>query len=147
MSEYYIIPKANWQETVEANSAEEAIVNFATSMDMDMNIYFDVVSKEDYESYKLKRDLEESKRQFLEFAEEVLEDDFDELDADDKEVSNIAEYAWDLYCGNRKGGEGLTEYECIELAISRWEEEDEYRFTKDLVDGIHNIIEREKEKR
>lgn len=123
MSKFYIIPKANWEDTIEANSAEEAIVNFATSMDMDMNIYFDAVSEEDYYVYKLKRDIAEQKRQYLEFATDILESDFDELEANDEEIKEIAQSAYEFYCGIKKGGEGYTEYECIELAVDEWEKE------------------------
>lgn len=122
MGKYYIIPKANWEDTVEANSAEEAIVNFATSMDMDMNIYFDVVSEEDYYCYKLKRSLEEDKMQYVEFATEILLDDFCEYHFNKEEANALAEDAWSLYCGDKKGAEGFTEYECIEKAVDDWEE-------------------------
>lgn len=112
---YYIIPKADWKEIVEANSEGEAIGKFATTMDMDMNIYFDVVSKKDYELYLLKRDIEESIRsRFIDFATDALIDDFE---FDEEEVRDLAESAWDLYCGNTKGGEGLTQYKCIEKAV------------------------------
>lgn len=42
MKDYIILPKSDFYEVVEAESKEEAIINFAFSMDTDMNKYFDV---------------------------------------------------------------------------------------------------------
>lgn len=46
MKDYVIVPKTDFYEIIKANSPEEAIINFATSMDTDMNKYFDVIEKE-----------------------------------------------------------------------------------------------------
>lgn len=46
MGTYYIVPK-DTVFVVDSDSKEDAIVDFATSMDTDMNIYFDVLSKEE----------------------------------------------------------------------------------------------------
>jgi len=117
---YYIVPKNEIAMEINANimkceSAADAMSFFAINMDSDMNTYFEAVSENDWAMYQLKRTQTEEKRIFLEFAEDVLEEDFDDIEEDD--IPALAEYAWELYCGERKGGEGLTEYECIEKAV------------------------------
>ena len=124
MKKYYIIPKASWKEAVEANSAGEAIEKFATTMDMDMNIYFDVVNGEDYE-------LEERRLQFMDFGIDVLYSDFCLNGYNEEEAEELIDAAWDLYCGNAKGGEGLTQYECIEKIVNRYETEHDARHWED----------------
>ena len=112
---YYIIPKYNFEETVNATTAAEAIETFATTMEMDMNIYFDVVSEDEYFDYKLGRDLAEQRRMHIEFATDELED-WDH-NFSDEDIEEIAEESWEYYCGNKKGADGFTQYECIEKAV------------------------------
>lgn len=119
---YYIIPKSNFMENVEATSAEEAIVKFATTMDLDMNIYFDVVSEEEYPSYKIEHDLCEQRRMHIEFAIGELEEWYnDDCNFSDEDITQIAEDSWDYYCGHKKGADGFTQYECIEKAVDEFE--------------------------
>ena len=47
MKDYVIVPKTDFYEIIKAESPEEAIINFATSMDMDMNKYFTIIEKEE----------------------------------------------------------------------------------------------------
>ena len=47
MKDYVIVPKTDFYEIIKAESPEEAIINFATSMDTDMNKYFTVIEKEE----------------------------------------------------------------------------------------------------
>lgn len=47
MGSYYIVPKGR-VFVVDSSSKEDAIIDFATSMDTDMNIYFEALSEEEY---------------------------------------------------------------------------------------------------
>ena len=48
-------------EVVEASSAEDALVAFATSMDTDMNLYFQAIEAEKYDEYmaKIRRQIQD----------------------------------------------------------------------------------------
>jgi len=49
---YKIVTKRNYEsEQIEAESPEDAIVQFATFMDMDMNLYFRAIPESEYDSY------------------------------------------------------------------------------------------------
>lgn len=145
MEKYIIVPKKGIEFEVEGKDAADALVNFATCMDSDIGIYFEAIKADEIESYKLHQDLEEQKRMYLEFAEDVLLEDFENEDGEpsftEEEVKEIAEITWELYCGDRKGGEGLTEYECIEKAVDIWESkhnEDDENEIRDSWIGMEN---------
>ena len=138
---YYIIPKEEIVATIDSANAGDAIIEFATKMDSDMNIYFRAVTEEEYKEIRSDRNFEGAHEQFVEWAVDVLFEDFSEYDFDEEEVEDLAEYAWDINCE----GDGLTEYECIERAVDEWEREDSTRFTEHVVEGIHNISASERE--
>lgn len=120
MEKYYIIPHSLTPVfEIEANSPEEAMEEFAIQMDLDMNAYFKAVDAYGINSVELN----ESKRQYINWAMEVLSDDFE---VEDEDVArDAAEWAWDKYTD----GDGYTEYECIEMAVDEFdlwsEDEDE----------------------
>lgn len=124
---YYIIPKeeiAMEIKNVNVKSKEDAIMHFANYMSLDMNDYFKAVTKEEYIRIKEDRDFDGSHRQFVNWAKEVIEEDFDDYEFDEEIIADLAEDAWDINCD----GSGYTEYECIEAAIEEYEkmqEEDE----------------------
>ena len=125
---YFIIPKADVQIEVEGNNKTNAREAFVRKMSLDMNKYFDVVREDDLVLYQTKRNLAESKRHFMEFAIDTLLKDFTDLDDgepsfNEDEATEIAAIAWGLWCGDTKGGEGLTQGECIEEAIDIWDKE------------------------
>ena len=52
MSKYVIVPKIEYvSEAVEAASADDALVAFATSMDTDMTLYFQAIEADKYDEY------------------------------------------------------------------------------------------------
>lgn len=108
---YLIVPLINYKsEPIEAESAEDAIVNFATTMDTDMNLYFKAIPENEYEIY-----MEEIRGKMHEdFVTEWMENTLiEDFDIEDECVAReLAEWAYDRYCK----GYGKTEYECIEWA-------------------------------
>lgn len=49
---YVIIPKFDYKsEPVKASSAEDALIDFATTMDMDMNLYFEAIPENEYQMH------------------------------------------------------------------------------------------------
>ena len=48
---FYIVPKEQ-EITINGKNKEDAIANFATGMDLDMNTYFKVLTEEEYKEYK-----------------------------------------------------------------------------------------------
>ena len=116
----YVIVTKNWEsDSHEANSAEDALIEFAEMMNTDMSIYFDAIPEYELETYIQKRRLKEARELRMCFAKNVLlndlnvEDEFERID--------IAEMACDLY---EDGWEG-TEYECIVQAFDDYNAEKE----------------------
>lgn len=50
---YFIVPATSVAGEVEAESREDAMVDFAATMDLDMNAYFKAVTKEEMEKAEL----------------------------------------------------------------------------------------------
>lgn len=113
---YYIIPKDEIAFIVHSGNADHAMECFAWAMDSDMNRYFRAVTEEEYLEYKEKKNFEGAHSQFIDWAIEVLQEDFDDYEFDKETVDELAEDAWDINCE----GEGYTEYECIHEAVSRY---------------------------
>lgn len=108
---YVIVPIVNYKSAlIEAESAEDAIVSFATTMDTNMNLYFKAIPEDEYELY-MKRIRREMHEDFVtEWMENTLMEDFDIKD--ECVAKELAEWAYERYCE----GNGETEYECIEWA-------------------------------
>ena len=109
---YYIVAKTNEIE-VDGNSAEDAICNFAATMESDMNTYFTAMSEEEYEKYRYKADADASKRHIIRFMRNELVNTFHVPEDDAEEVACDA---FSIY----EEGNGETEYECIEKAFENW---------------------------
>lgn len=106
---YYIVPKMQELE-IRGKSKEDAICNFATTMDSDVNVYFDVLSEEEYKEY-----LEEHSdaAAHTRFVKEFMKNELiEQFDVPKEDAQNVAETAYAIYCQ----GNGQTEYECIEEA-------------------------------
>lgn len=46
MKKYHIIPNSDEYDNIDAENREDALVKFATNMDMDMSAYFDAIEHE-----------------------------------------------------------------------------------------------------
>ena len=118
MAKFYIVP-IEQEIAVNGSSKEDAICNFATSMDADMNIYFKALSEEEYERYKEDRTDGAAHERFVKaFMKNELIEQF-EVPGD--EAEEIAAEAYNIYAE----GDGKTEYECIEEAYANWLDEHE----------------------
>lgn len=118
---YYIIPKEDVVMKVHSANADDAMSCFAWSMESDMNAYFRAVTEEEYLNIKRERNLKGAHDQFIDWAHEVLQEDFDEYEFDEETVDDLADDAWDINCE----GDGYTEYECIQEAVDRYIKENE----------------------
>jgi hypothetical protein len=116
---FYIIPKEDVAMEVHSGNADDAMDCFAWTMDSDMNKYFRAVTEEEYFDIKRERDLKGAHDQFIDWAHDVLQEDFDEYEFDTETVDDLAEDAWDINC---EGG-GYTDYECIQEAVNRYRKE------------------------
>ena len=124
---YYIIPKEEIAMEIEDANVKnniDAMMHFANYMSLDMDEYFKAVTEEEYDKIKKERDFDAVHSQFVNWAKDVIEEDFDDYEFDEETISELAEDAWYINCDC----EGYTEYECIEAAIEEYEkmqEEDE----------------------
>lgn len=118
-NKYYIIPKDEIVMEVLSDSANDAMSIFAWKMDSDMNTYFRAVTEEEYANIKRERDLKGAHDQFIDWAHDVLQEDFDDYEFDEKTIDDLADDAWDINCE----GDGYTEYECIQEAVDRYRED------------------------
>ena len=119
MKKFLIIPVDDIAMEINAKDKEEALIEFAMKMDLDMHQYFRAVTEDEYELIKMERNIEGSHEQFIDYATDVALDDFyvDDLEA----AGVIAERAWDIW----SDGETPSQYECIERAVREYEEEQE----------------------
>lgn len=113
---YYIIPVNDVAMEVHSANADNAMSCFAWAMDSNMNKYFRAVTEEEYLEIKRERNLKGAHDQFIEWARDVIQEDFDDYEFDEETVNDLAEDAWDINCE----GEGFTEYECIQEAVSHY---------------------------
>ena len=101
---FKIIPQ-EFDITVDAENAEEAIIKFATEMNTDMNIYFKAIDKNELNNIHNESDIHDK------FVTNFMKNEFIEtFGIDANKAEELAEDAYDLYCK----GDGKTEYECIE---------------------------------
>ncbi len=125
MAKFYVVP-VEQEITVSGRNKEDAICNFATSMDTDMNVYFKVLSKEEYEQYKEARTDAAAHERFVKaFMKEELTEQFD---VPEDEAEDVAVDAYDIYTK----GDDKTEYDCIEEAYDNWLSEHEEDAEKDI---------------
>ena len=129
---YLIIPKNDVAMEVHSSNPEDAMSCFAWAVDFDMSAYFRAVTEEEYNEIKEKKLWEARKKTQVDFYISELEMNFDEVAEED--INEIAERAWEMYCG--KEGEGLTEYETLEKAVDEYEKENPTNYTKNLVEVI-----------
>lgn len=113
MTKYYIVPRKAFIEELEATNPTNAMIEFATKMDMDMNIYFQAVTEEEYHEMRFVEDLEASARMTKGFMKDELLNTFG---LGEKDAADVADEAYELYCK----GDGRTEYECIEDAYDEF---------------------------
>ena len=110
---YVIIPKFDYKsEPVKASSAEDALVDFVTTMNTDMNLYFEVIPENEYQEHMDKVRTKMHIQFVTDWMADTLMEDFDI--ADSAIAKELAELAYDKYCE----GTGETEYECIEWAYN-----------------------------
>ncbi len=113
MTKFYIVP-VEQEITIKGNNKEDAICNFAVSMDTDMNTYFKALSEEEYEQYKEDRtDAAAHERHVKAFMKNEL---IEQFEVPEDEAEDIAIDAYDIYAK----GDGKTEYECIDEAYENW---------------------------
>lgn len=117
MERYVIIPKEFMSNVIEAENANEAVIQFATAMDTDMNQYFRAVPVDKVDQILAVKRHEIHRQYVIDWMIDTIMDDFDIEDADKAE--DLAEMAYERYCD----GNGETEYECIEWAVENDKEE------------------------
>lgn len=107
---YVIVPKLEFvSEPIKAKSAEEAMENFATAMDTDMNLYFSAILESELAEYQeaiMSRMRDEQVTRFMQ------NEFMSEYGLPENDAKELAEAAYERYCE----GNGETEYECIEWA-------------------------------
>ena len=119
---YYIIPREEIAFVVHSGNADDAMSCIAWAMDSDMNKYFRAVTEEEYLDIKRERNLKGAHDQFIDWAHDVLQEDFDEYEFDKETADDLAEDAWDINCE----GNGYTEYECIQEAVDKYMKENDH---------------------
>ena len=119
---YYIIPKDEIVMELDATNADEAVIDFATKMDMDMNQYFRAVTEEEYEQIKSQRLIDSDRESKISFYTEELEENFD---VPEEDIPDVAENAYDIYCDAGHGAycDVETEYDALMRAYDEWFEE------------------------
>lgn len=110
MAKFYIVPRPRTEFVYEADSAEDAMVDFATGMDTDMNTYFVAVPEDQYEEYCHQEDAKTHERLVKAWMKSTVTSDFRVYDEDI--AGEIAERAYEIY----SEGDGDTEYESIQKA-------------------------------
>lgn len=114
---YYIIPNEMIAMTVEADSRDEAMSDFAWRMNSDMNEYFRAVTEDEYIRKTMNDRFEASHQQFIDFAIDLII--WDEDNGYDEDVAKeIAESAWDIHV---EGKFDYTDCDCVQAAIEEYE--------------------------
>ena len=118
---YYIIPNNEIVDEIEAADAGEAIIDFATKMDLDMNIYFRAVTEEEYEEIEREKLRKARKQIHVNFYVDEL---YDRFDVPEEDIESIAERAYECYRESGSPGygwdNGLTEYDALEMAVKEY---------------------------
>ena len=115
MAKYYIVTR-KYEEAIEAASKEDAMINFATGMDLDMNQYFMAVSEAELREMREQEQAEARKKFVTDFMEDELISNFDLAE---NAACDVAQDAYNILCE----GDGKTEYECIEAAYEKFKKE------------------------
>ena len=90
---YFIIPNCEAIE-IEATDKDEAIINFATNMDSNMNTYFKVVTEDELNELKRVRDHDGYRNTIKETFVEML---ISAYDVDQQDAKNLATVCYDTY--------------------------------------------------
>ena len=114
---YYIIPKSHEaMDEIEADNAFNALMDFAFTMDSNMETYFKAITEEEYREYIRNYRYEMHKQFVTDWMIDTLQSDFD---LKDKYAREYGERAYDIY----SSGNGGTEYESVEAAYDEYIEE------------------------
>lgn len=120
---YYIIPNCDIVDEIEADDAKEALVNFATHMDLDMGTYFRAVTEEEYNEMCFKK---AERQKQIDFFVAELEENYD---IPEEDIEDVAERAFECYCKSGSPGygwaEGLSEYDALEMAVDEYMNEED----------------------
>ena len=118
---YYIIPKDEIVCEINADDAGDAVVEFATYMDSDMNVYFRAVTEEEYHNYLREREAVAAMNSEIEFMADELMGDPD-LDYPEDVCYKIAALAYKIYCkaGSYPYCDIVTEYDAINRAVEEY---------------------------
>lgn len=120
---FYIIPNCDIVDEIEADDAKEALVNFATHMDLDMGAYFRAVTEEEYNEMCFKK---AERQKQIDFFVAELEENYD---IPEEDIEDVAERAFECYCKSGSQGygwaEGLSEYDALEMAVDEYMNEED----------------------
>ena len=114
---YIIIPVSDKIAEIHAETAEDALVTFATGMDSDMGAYFRAVTEKEYNKLRNEFRAKEHELFVIDWMQSVVINDFAEIP--EKDARTCAEFAYEVYCR----GDGDTEYEAVERAVEEWLQE------------------------
>lgn len=123
MTKYYIIPKDEIALEINmpcVDTPEKAMMVFANNMSMDMNEYFVAVTEKGYEEYKAEQRAVAAREAKIEFYEYELSKNFD---VEEKDITDIAEKAYEIYCnaGSYPYCDVETEYDALTKAVDEFE--------------------------
>ncbi len=114
---YVIVPKFDYKsEEITAKDKDEALINFATTMDTDMNNYFVAIPADEYGSYIADIRQKMHEQTVTDFMKDEL---IEQFGLSEEDAGEVADEAYCLY----ETGEHGTEYDCIEEAYDKWEKE------------------------
>ncbi len=112
---YVIIPVRNYHsEPIEAESAQDALISFATTMDTNMGIYFKAVPEDELPLYLMRQRAKIAEEMTVEFMLDELMSSFGLTN--ESAARDIANRAYSKYLE----GSGKTEYECIQWAYDNF---------------------------
>ena len=118
MKKYYIVSTKDTFGEFKAETREDAMKAFISSMDSDQHAYFEAVTEDEL----LKRSIERDKREIMGFMEDEIRENYDEVPEED--VKDVAARAYEMYVS---GDYNYTQYDCIEAAVQEHEEAHEGR--------------------
>ncbi len=116
---YRIIPKnlEDFDITIEGESTEDAMANFAAAMNSDMNEYFQAVTEERYLEIHQNMIAKHHKQFVKNWMAGIFVDDYG---IDEESAKNLATMAYDKYSSGKLD---LTEYGCIEATYDEEKKE------------------------
>lgn len=115
---YIIVPKNLTIKIDDANTADEAMIKFATNMSSDMNDYFVAISEETATNHIVNLLPTEiiSKAHDMHVIAFMKNELLTQFDLNEDETDEVSKDAYEIYCR----GDGQTEYECIEEAYNNF---------------------------